>query len=418
MDDEKKIGLKSLFADDDCFSPSGSIEKIPLPRLFYFAKNSALDGILSIRFEDSKKIISFEGGNPRFVMSNIVSECLGRIFVAKGKISEAQCEESLSIMKKEKRKQGEILVTMGLLEPYQIDEALKEQARERVIELFAWKGGEYRFTPQMKLRTDLIPVDIDVSQIVLRGVRRYYDLDHLRKILDSWLDHIPLIQESELFPVESFKLATWEAKIVNSFDGKNSLRSVLNRRISREIDLYHVVFALASLNVLKFRDTDAERSEELEAHRKRRLEKLKSEFKRIRRKEDIIELTKDFVVTGEKKQRETGKRLSRSKIALAAVIIVVLSVILILSRSGRDFSKYAEPGVIKKGKFDDGVLTLVCEKGWNIGRDQKITRETMEKMYPQLKRDGFTKIKLKDKSGNNLGMIIGGKGDDYYLKVY
>ncbi len=250
------------YDDGQEFNFVGDIIKMPLPRILYFLKRDSRTGVLSLIKEGFKKVISFENGNPRFVVSNIVQECLGRLLVSKGRLTEAECDESLKLMKEWKKKQGETLIKMGVIEPYELDETLKMQARERMIETFAWFSGEYKFMSKKFLREDLTPIDIDIPQIVLSGVRRYYTLDFLKDFLDTWVDHAPAFNKSTIFKMEDFRFATWDAKTVRFFDGKKTFREILAERIVREIDVYHLMFTFYSLGIYKFEESEATRKAE------------------------------------------------------------------------------------------------------------------------------------------------------------
>ena len=48
-------------------------------------------------------------------------------------------------MKAEKRQQGELLVEMGGLSPYNLSRALVEQVEAKLFEVFAWPDGQYMF---------------------------------------------------------------------------------------------------------------------------------------------------------------------------------------------------------------------------------------------------------------------------------
>ena len=48
-------------------------------------------------------------------------------------------------MQKEKRQQGQILVEMGALSPYNLQRALVEQVEAKLLEIFAWPDGKFMF---------------------------------------------------------------------------------------------------------------------------------------------------------------------------------------------------------------------------------------------------------------------------------
>jgi len=420
MDIKLKSNYESLFHDEQKFDLEGNLTSFPLPRIFYFLKSSQKTGVLSIAHKGAKKIISFEMGDPKFVISNIIEECLGQIFISKGRITQEQCNESLQLMKKSKKKQGEILIKMGILEPYEIDEALKAQARERIIGLFSWQEGNYKFSPKMSLRKDLIPIDIEIPQIVLLGVRRYYALDYLRPFLDKWLDYVPSLDESPLFKMEEFKFATWEAKIFRNFDGTNTLREIINKKIARELDVYHIVFILASLNVLKFKDPLADKKVQEEITRGKNLERIRLEQKKAKRREEVIELTKDFVVGSEENENKKidGKTKFLFSILVSVLLIIGTSLFYIKVFKGRiNVSKYFKSGIIKSALVSEGTLNLICEDTWNRRRDKKVTRNILKRAFPRISKDGYKKVILRDSKGRTLGYVISKKNKALYLEI-
>ena len=48
-------------------------------------------------------------------------------------------------MQKEKRHQGEILVEMGALSPFNLERALVEQVEAKLFEMFSWGDGKFMF---------------------------------------------------------------------------------------------------------------------------------------------------------------------------------------------------------------------------------------------------------------------------------
>src|SRR6185436_7118353 len=132
------------------FNHQGKLTDVTIPRLFYLLYRNRENGMLYLVKDKLKKKITIKSGEPYFVESNLVQECLGRLLIKKGRLTAEQCEESLRIMKTQKAKQGETLITMGLLSPNELDEALREQAREKLFDVFAWEDGDYRFIPGEK----------------------------------------------------------------------------------------------------------------------------------------------------------------------------------------------------------------------------------------------------------------------------
>ena len=77
--------------------------------------------------------------------SNVLGETLGRILLEKRLITSEVLTESVGRMQKEKRHQGEILVEMGALSPFNLERALVEQLEAKLFEVFSWSDGKFMF---------------------------------------------------------------------------------------------------------------------------------------------------------------------------------------------------------------------------------------------------------------------------------
>jgi CheY-like chemotaxis protein len=144
-----------------------------------------LTGALHLQSERSRKAILLVEGAARGVRSNVVEECLGQRLLAAGRIDLKQVEESLRRAEGGEARQGEILVEMGALTPEEIEDALRMQAEEKVLNLFSWSEGSVWFEPD----TEALPLATSISDwpgedLILRGVERM-EPDRLERALAS-----------------------------------------------------------------------------------------------------------------------------------------------------------------------------------------------------------------------------------------
>jgi hypothetical protein len=411
--------LKTLFKDNNSFVPSGNLIDVPLPRILFFLKLQSESGVLSIKRGEAQKHISFEKGNPRFVMSNILKECLGRIFVAKGRITQEQCEESLELMKKYKKRQGEVLVKMGLLKSYEIDEALKEQSRERMISIFKWQDGEYVFTSKLSLKKELVPIDIDIPQIILLGINRYYNINFLKPRLEAVMDLAPVFVESELFPLESFKFSSWETKAIKVFKGRASLRQIIGAEIAGEIDLYHLVYSMGSLDVVKFTDPEAGEFKFEQSSIGRNVIEVSTPFKAIKTKPGTAEVSKEYVYGEKTKERIIKKRKKQLKILQYVLLALILVVFFKWAcKPGINIDEFADPQIIESATISDNVVVLKCNPEWNKEKDSEITKGTLNAMMPKIVEQGFKKVRMVDYMGNVIAVAFVDEAGNFLIAPY
>lgn len=234
------------------FSYAGSFSKTPFIRVLFHLHSSKANGTLRVQTENMKKLVTFENGEPKFVVSNLERECLGRVLVAKGRLTEEECRTSLAAMSRLKKRQGETLIQLGLLEPYELDEALRVQARDKFMDLFGWREGGYRFISGKAFEKDLTPLDLSLPQLCLRGVRQHYHLPALQEVLGPNLNTKPRFKIKGMFSVEDFRLATWDSRVVPQIRRGKTLQEILKLNLAREIDVYHLFYTFLVLDVIEF----------------------------------------------------------------------------------------------------------------------------------------------------------------------
>lgn len=145
------------------------IGKYTAPYYLWNIHKKNFTGSMLVSKGQKQKKLYFENGRPVGAISNLLNECFGRILVSSGKISLADCEESLRRMKSEKKQQGTVLLEMGLLTDEDMNEVLDLQLKTRIVNLFGWKGAKYNFkVDDVKKFTTM---DEPLTDIILEGNR-------------------------------------------------------------------------------------------------------------------------------------------------------------------------------------------------------------------------------------------------------
>ena len=154
----------------------GTLKRTPFARLLQRLFAGRKTGSLLLMRDNTKKIVSFVDGYPVSVRSNVLGECLGQILLQQRLISNEALQDSLRRMKAEKRHQGEILVEMGVLSPYNLSRALVEQVEAKLFEIFAWPDGQYMFKEGEAPHGEAAAArNRSPAALILEGIRRHYD---------------------------------------------------------------------------------------------------------------------------------------------------------------------------------------------------------------------------------------------------
>jgi DNA-binding response OmpR family regulator len=213
----------------------GALKRTPFARVLQrlFARRST--GSLLLMRDTTKKIVSFVDGYPVSVRSNVLGECLGQILLQQRLISNEALQESLRRMKAEKRQQGEILVEMGVLSPYNLSRALVEQLEAKLFEVFSWPDGQYMFKEGQAPEGDALRLDRSPAALILEGIRRHYPLSRQEGVLAAYAGKYVALSPDPVLRLQEVTSDPAEQQFVKDIDGRTRLETVIeSARISRD----------------------------------------------------------------------------------------------------------------------------------------------------------------------------------------
>lgn len=186
-------------------------------------------GALLLLRADTKKIVFFADGYPVSVRSNVLSECLGEILVARKLISREVLAESLRRMKAEKKQQGAVLVEMGALSPYNLQRALVEQMEAKLFDLFSWRDGKFSFKDGGEAPKEALRLDRPTATLILDGIRRHYDAVRQDAVLTGFVGKYVALAADPVLRLQEMSSDPGELSFIYGLDGSLRLDKVLER---------------------------------------------------------------------------------------------------------------------------------------------------------------------------------------------
>ncbi len=146
---------------------SGRLDKTPFPLLLHKLYQQKVTGLLHVQKKAAKKVVYIKNGYPIFARSNILGECLGRMLVKEDVITQVDCDQSIENSKTSGRLQGTVLIEMGLLTPQDLHGVLKRQVVEKLLNIFSWPEGQFRFVPQADFKKNVTNIELSPSALIL-----------------------------------------------------------------------------------------------------------------------------------------------------------------------------------------------------------------------------------------------------------
>ena len=164
----------------------GSLARQPFAHVLQRIYAGRLTGALLLTSDKVKKFVYVENGYPVAVRSNDPTECLGQILLQQRMISAETLAESLRQMKTSKKRQGELLVEMGALSPYNLSRALTLQMEAKLLEVFSWREGRFAFKKGEPAQDQPVRLERTPAALILEGIRRSYDAERMHKVLEPY----------------------------------------------------------------------------------------------------------------------------------------------------------------------------------------------------------------------------------------
>jgi len=163
----------------------GNLKTMQLEELLQWLSQSKKNGTLQINNGKVEKKIFFKDGRIISSASTNPEENLGHFLVSHGLINELELTKAIELQEQTHMLLGKILVTTGAIEEKALHRLLRLKAEESIYNIFSWGEGEFRFLDDSLPESALVPMNLDVTAIVLEGVQRVDEWRRIRKVIPT-----------------------------------------------------------------------------------------------------------------------------------------------------------------------------------------------------------------------------------------
>ena len=222
-----------------------------LPHLLAAFYNAKETGELGLMKGQVKKIIFFESGSPVFALSNLVADRLGQFLVRAGKIDEQTMRQAADEASRKKQRTGDVLIQLGALSEEERLYYIGQQIKSILYSVFAWEEGVFTLSFQARARKEAIKLDIHPANLIMRGVKKLYKPERLKRLMPQSARPTPSRDPS--FNLSDVELQAWEAHLLPRCDGNRSVAELVKLAGKPESDVLGTLVALTSLRVLDLR---------------------------------------------------------------------------------------------------------------------------------------------------------------------
>jgi serine/threonine-protein kinase len=122
------------------------------------------------RAESGRKELYFKAGKLHNVASNNASELLGEYLVRRRMISRDELDFALAVLPRYNGRMGDTLIALGLVQAVDVFRAIRDQGRDRLTDLFAWKQGKLTLYFEQPSTHVEFPLDLELPALMLAGL--------------------------------------------------------------------------------------------------------------------------------------------------------------------------------------------------------------------------------------------------------
>jgi hypothetical protein len=124
---------------------------------------------------------------------------------------------------------------------------MRRKAEEEIYDIFLWNDGEFYFVDDELPRMEMIPLQVDVTGIIMEGTRRVDEWARIRELVPN--EAVIPVLTGELPPDE--ELEEVEEPIVRAIDGRRTIADIVLESRSSAFTVSSTVCALVRMGMAK-----------------------------------------------------------------------------------------------------------------------------------------------------------------------
>jgi hypothetical protein len=212
-------------------------------------------GTLVISNSRVEKKIFFRNGRVISSASNDPREYLGQFLMSHGYLTEPELKKAMEVQLQSGILLGKILVMIEVIAEEDLQRLMRLKAEEEIYDIFLWHDGDFYFVDDQLPQMEMIPLQVDVTGIIMEGTRRVDEWTRIRELIpDASLTPVP---QAEIDPAE---LEEVEEQIVRAIDGRRTIADLVLESRSSEFMVSSTVYTLVRHNLVKLVDPNAQKA--------------------------------------------------------------------------------------------------------------------------------------------------------------
>jgi hypothetical protein len=216
---------------------TGNLKTMQLGELLQWLSLGSKTGTLLVDGHGVEKRVYFQDGRIASTSSSDQREYLGHFLVSHGFITEEELKMAMEVQEESQILLGKILVMINAIAETDLLRLMKKKAEESIYDIFLWTEGDFEFVDGDMLDQKMVPLSLDVTGIIMEGMRRYDEWQLIRqRVPDASV--VPEIMR----PLDMEVLSDREKLIVPYIDAQRSIEEIALQTHNAEFSVARLVF--------------------------------------------------------------------------------------------------------------------------------------------------------------------------------
>jgi hypothetical protein len=209
-------------------------------------------GTLLVKNKQVEKKIFFRNGRIISSASNDPREYLGQFLMSHGYLKEPELIKAMEVQRQSGILLGKILVMIDVITEEDLQRLMRLKAEEEIYDVFLWNEGEFTFIDDELPAHEMIPLQVDVTGLIMEGTRRVDEWARIRDLIPANDTFVPVI----LKPVES-DLEDVQQTIVAAIDGRRTIGEIMVESRSSSFIVSSTLYSLVRGGYVRLADASA-----------------------------------------------------------------------------------------------------------------------------------------------------------------
>jgi hypothetical protein len=201
---------------------SGNLRSMQPGDLLQWLSLGQKSGTLVVNGKSVQKRIFFKSGRVISSASNSPREYLGQFLISHGYLTEEELMKAMEVQHQSGILLGKILVMIEVIGEQDLQRLMRLKAEEEIYEIFLWHDAEFHFIDDELPTMEMIPLQVDVTGIIMEGTRRIDEWSRIREVVPNETV-VPVVART----IDSNDLDEVQRTIVNAIDGHRTVADIV-----------------------------------------------------------------------------------------------------------------------------------------------------------------------------------------------